>query len=50
MIKNVETYSSTYLDGFQKFEAGTPPIAEVIGLSSTLDFINKVSIDKIYEY
>ncbi len=50
MIKNVETNSSTYLDGFQKFEAGTPPIAEVIGLSSSLDFINDVGIDKIYEY
>ncbi len=50
MIKNVETDSSTYLSGFQKFEAGTPPIAEVIGLSSSLDFINEVGIDKIYEY
>ncbi|MDC1060445.1 SufS family cysteine desulfurase [Alphaproteobacteria bacterium] len=50
MIKNVETDSSTYLDGFQKFEAGTPPIAEVIGLSASLDFINEVGIDKIYEY
>ncbi|MDC0233086.1 aminotransferase class V-fold PLP-dependent enzyme [Pelagibacteraceae bacterium] len=50
MIKNVETNSSTYLDGFQKFEAGTPPIAEVIGLSASLDFINEVGLDKIYEY
>ncbi len=50
MIKNVETHSSTYLDGFQKFEAGTPPIAEVIGLSSSLDFISEVGLDKIYEY
>ena len=50
MIKNVETDSSTYLDGFQKFEAGTPPIAEVIGLSASLDFINDVGIDKIYEH
>ena len=50
MIKNVETSSSTYLNGFQKFEAGTPPIAEVIGLSSSLDFINEVGIDKIYKY
>ena len=50
MIKNVETGSSTYLEGFQKFEAGTPPIAEVIGLSASLDFINEVGIDKIYEY
>ena len=50
MIKNVETNSSTYLDSFQKFEAGTPPIAEVIGLSASLDFIHEVGIDKIYEY
>ncbi len=50
MIKNVDTHASTYLNGFQKFEAGTPPIAEVIGLSASLDFINEVGIDKIYEY
>ena len=50
MIKNVKTDSSTYLDGFQKFEAGTPPIAEVIGLNSSLDFINEVGIDNIYEF
>ncbi len=50
MIKKVETDSSTYLDGFQKFEAGTPPIAEVIGLSSSIDFINEVGIDNIYEF
>ncbi len=48
MIKNVETDSSTYLEGFQKFEAGTPPIAQVIGLSSSLNFINEVGIDNIY--
>tara|TARA_Y100001970_G_scaffold293094_1_gene437725 strand:+ start:17072 stop:18271 length:1200 start_codon:yes stop_codon:yes gene_type:complete len=50
MIKNVETVSSTYLSGFQKFEAGTPPIAQVIGLSASLDFINEVGIEKIYEF
>ena len=50
MIKNVETDSSTYLDGFYKFEAGTPPIAEVIGLSASLNFINEVGIDNIYSY
>ena len=50
MIKNVETDSSTYLNGFQKFEAGTPPIAEVIALKASLDFINEIGLDKIYEY
>jgi cysteine desulfurase/selenocysteine lyase len=50
MIKNVDTDSSTYLNGFQKFEAGTPPIAEVIGLSASLNFINEVGINNIYAY
>ncbi len=48
MIKNVETNSSTYLEDNQKFEAGTPPIAQVIGLSSSIDFINEVGINNIY--
>ena len=47
MIKNVEIDSSTYLDGNHKFEAGTPPIAEVIGLSSSINFIKELGIDKI---
>ena len=50
MIKNVETDSSTYLEGFEKFEAGTPPIAEVIGLASCIKFINEVGIDNIYSH
>ena len=50
MIKNVEINSSTYLDGFEKFEAGTPPIAEVIGLSSSIKFINEIGIDNIFSH
>ncbi len=50
MIKNVETDSSTYIEGNSKFEAGTPPIAEVIALSSSIDFINEVGIEEIYSH
>tara|TARA_B100000579_G_C22773638_1_gene825388 strand:- start:87 stop:1286 length:1200 start_codon:yes stop_codon:yes gene_type:complete len=50
MIKNVETDSSTYLQSNQKFEAGTPPIAEVIGLSSSIEFINEIGLKDIYSY
>ena len=50
MIKNVETDSSTYLDGYQKFEAGTPPIAQVIGLASAIKFIDEIGIEKIYSF
>lgn len=50
MIKDVETNSSTYLDGSHKFEAGTPPITQVIALTSCINFINEVGIDNIYTY
>ena len=50
MIKNVETDSSTYLEDNNKFEAGTPPIAEVIALSSSIDFINEIGIQNIYSH
>ena len=33
-----------------RFEAGTPPIAEVIGLGSAIDYLQKIGMDKIYEY
>ncbi|HUR77427.1 MAG TPA: SufS family cysteine desulfurase [Acidimicrobiales bacterium] len=41
------------LDGFEtndvpwKFEAGTPPIAEAIGLGAAIDYINALGIDAI---
>ena len=33
-----------------KFEAGTPPIAEVIGLGETLKYLASIGIDKIHEH
>ncbi len=33
-----------------KFEAGTPPIAEVIGLGEAIKYIKKIGIDKIHKY
>ena len=50
MIKNVEIDSSTYVDGPYKFEAGTPPIAQVVGLASCINFINEVGIRNIFSY
>ena len=50
MIKDVETNCSTYLEGFHKFEAGTPPIAQVVGFASCINFINEVGINNIYSF
>ena len=35
MIDKVEIDKTTFAKGFSKFEAGTPPIAQVIGLGSS---------------
>ena len=32
------------------FEAGTPPIAEVIGLGAAIDYLQSIGMDKIYEH
>jgi len=50
MIKDVEINKSTYASGFEKFEAGTPPIAQVIGLSASLDFLNNLDLDVIFKH
>lgn len=33
-----------------RFEAGTPPIAEVIGLSAAVQYINKIGIENIHRH
>tara|TARA_Y100000590_G_scaffold403152_1_gene489558 strand:+ start:2399 stop:3601 length:1203 start_codon:yes stop_codon:yes gene_type:complete len=50
MIDKVEINETIFAKGFQKFEAGTPPIAEVIGLGSSIDFVNLLNLDKIYNH
>ena len=34
----------------KRFEAGTPPIAEVIGLGAAVDYLQKLGMDKIERY
>ena len=50
MIKKVGLESSTWNDFPWKFEAGTANIAQVIGLGSSIDYINKIGINNIREY
>jgi len=50
MIKKVTFEKTTYNELPFKFEAGTPSVADVLGLSSALDYINKIGIDKIENY
>ena len=50
MIQDVFEDMSTWADLPHKFEAGTPAIAEAIGLSEALNYINKLGINNIQKY
>lgn len=47
MVDRVDFSCTTYQKAPLKFEAGTPPIAEVIGLAASLDFIDSVGRERI---
>ncbi len=47
MIRNVEKQSSSWALPPQKFEAGTPPVAQVSGLKAALEYLEKYGINEI---
>jgi cysteine desulfurase/selenocysteine lyase len=47
MIEQVGVESSTWAAPPARFEAGTPPIAGVLGLATALDYIEAVGLDRI---
>lgn len=50
MISKVTFEKTTYNQLPHKFEAGTPNIADTIGLGKALDYVNQIGIDKIATY
>ena len=50
MIRQVGQQSSTWADVPQKFEAGTPPVAEVFGLMSALEYISNIGMFEIKKH
>lgn len=50
MIQDVFLDHSTYADLPHKFEAGTPAIAEVIGLGAAIDYLSAIGMERIHEY
>ena len=50
MIREVHKYETTWNDLPFKFEAGTPNIADVIGFSAALDYLDKIGMDKVREH
>ena len=47
MILSVSFEKTTYAPIPHKFEAGTPPIAEVIGLGAAIDYLSAIGIGQI---
>ncbi|MDQ2816722.1 MAG: SufS family cysteine desulfurase [Candidatus Eremiobacteraeota bacterium] len=50
MINVVRLESSTYAPPPARFEAGTPAIAEAIGLGAAVDYLRAVGMDRIHGY
>jgi len=50
MIEEVNFSKTTFAKGYQKFEAGTPPIVQVIGLGASYDFMSQFNLREIFQY
>ncbi len=47
MIETVTMAASTYAAAPHKFEAGTPPIVQAVGLGAAVDYLSGVGMDKV---
>jgi cysteine desulfurase/selenocysteine lyase len=47
MIRSVTTEGATWNDPPWKFEAGTPPIAEAVGLGAAVDYLSRVGMEAV---
>lgn len=50
MIRQVTFEKTTYAGLPHKFEAGTPAIAEVIGLGAAIDYVSAIGMDNVAAY
>ncbi len=50
MIREVHKYETTWNDLPYKFEAGTPNIADVIGLGTAIDYLTKLGMENVREH
>jgi cysteine desulfurase/selenocysteine lyase len=47
MIAAVDFQSATWNELPYKFEAGTPPIAEAVGLGAAVDYLSQIGVDRV---
>jgi cysteine desulfurase/selenocysteine lyase len=50
MISDVTLHDATWADIPHRFEAGTPPIIEAVGLHAAIDYLDSIGMDKVLEH
>ena len=50
MIRRVEIEGSSFADIPMRFEAGTPNIAEAVGLGAAVDYLETIGMERIFEH
>jgi cysteine desulfurase / selenocysteine lyase len=50
MIEVVSFKGTTFKDGAHRFEAGTPAIAEAVGLGAAIEYVSTLGLDRIAAY
>ena len=50
MIRNVTFEETTFAEAPARFEAGTPNIADAVGLGAALDYVNRLGLPNIAAY
>lgn len=50
MISDVTLQDATWAAIPHRFEAGTPPIIEAVGLHAAIDYLDSIGIDKVFEH
>jgi cysteine desulfurase/selenocysteine lyase len=50
MINNVTLDGTTFADIPQRFEAGTPAIAQAIGIGAAIDYLSNIGLDAIHAH
>ena len=50
MISDVTLHSATWAEIPHRFEAGTPPIIEAVGLHAAIDYLDSIGMDEVFQH
>jgi len=50
MVSEVGRHEATWLKPPQRYEAGTPPLAQAIGLAAAIDYLKSISFDELHKH